>query len=212
MQPTIFSITAFAFAKAVPLKIAADRGRFAFALLPGAYDVAERFLLGRRDVHGGERAGAKRESEITGIAAVGLDPVAGAFGDQRGRRHDAVLGLTAQVALEPEPARARLVDELQASAPGEFLDQAINRILLGADGPDIDGWVHRDATHTGDGDGVFVNVETDEDSGIVSHADLRMREPTLSVHNRRSCGSGNALTRDKGLAEVSALPRESHTV
>jgi len=57
-----------------------------------------------------------------------------------------------------------------------------------------------------------MNVETDEDGGIVSHADLRMREPTLNVPKRRSCGTGTALTRDKGLAEVSALPRESHTV
>jgi len=41
------------------------------------------------------------------------------------------------------------------------------------------------------------------------HAEVH---PTVSVSNRRSCGSGTSLTRDKGLAEVSALPRESHTV
>ena len=57
-----------------------------------------------------------------------------------------------------------------------------------------------------------MNIESDEDGGIVLHADLRMRKPTLSVPNRRSCGSGHPLTREHGLAEVSASLCESHTV
>jgi hypothetical protein len=35
------------------------------------------------------------------------------------------------------------------------------------------------ASDASDRDGVFVNVESDEDGGIVSYADLRMREPTF---------------------------------
>ena len=35
----------------------------------------------------------------------------------------------------------------------------------------------RFVSDAGDGDGILVNIEADEDGGIVTHADLRMREP-----------------------------------
>jgi hypothetical protein len=58
----------------------------------------------------------------------------------------------------------------------------------------------------------LVNIQTDEQRAFVFHADLRMRGTTLSVERPRSCGSGQKLTRDKDLAEVSPSASESHTV
>jgi hypothetical protein len=188
------------------------RGDVAFALLPGAYDVAKRFFLRSRDVHGGQGTGAQREGEVASVEPIGLDAHAGSTRDQRGRGDEALLPDRLQVALQPKTARPRFIDELQRATPGEFLDEAIDCILLRADRTDIHRWLGRTATDARCGDGVFVNIEADEDGGIVSHADLRLREPDLSVHNRRSCGSGLRPIRDHGLSEVSASFSESHTV
>jgi len=74
--------------------------------MPGAHDVAERFLLGGRDVHGRERAGPQGKSEIAGIAPVGLDALPRALRDQRRCGHDAVLAFAVQVPLQPESAES----------------------------------------------------------------------------------------------------------
>jgi hypothetical protein len=71
----------------------------------------------------------------------------------------------------------REIDELQRTASGQLLEESIDHVLLSADGADVDGYVGRIRSNAGDSDGVFVDIETDEDGGIVSHADLRMREP-----------------------------------
>jgi hypothetical protein len=113
-----------------------------------------------------------------------------------------------QITLQPEPTGPGL-DEAQRSAAGELFDQPIDGVLLGTE---VERWLGRIVADAGSRDGVFMDVGSDEDGGIVVYADLRMGKPTVSVSNRRSRGSGNSLTRDHGLAEVSALLRESHTV
>lgn len=87
-------------------------GDVALALLPGTYDVTKRFLLGRRDVHRGERAGAQCEGEIASIAAISFDAFAGTLRYQRRRSNQAPLVLGAKVTLEPEAAGTSLVDEV----------------------------------------------------------------------------------------------------
>jgi len=154
-------------------------GDIALALLPGAYDVPECFLRRCWDVDRGGRTGSQCERKIASIAPVGLHAISGTFGDQRRSGNDALLAPFAQVALKPEPAGAGLVNELQTSATGEFLDQSIDCILLSAEGAQIDRLLARAGADAGCRDGVFVNVESDEDGGIVFHADLRMREPTF---------------------------------
>jgi len=81
-----------------------------------------------------------------------------------------------QVALQPEAAESGFVDEAQGSAAGELLDQPIDGVLLCADLAEIDGWLSGVAADARGGDGVFVNVQSDEDGGIVFHADLRFEE------------------------------------
>jgi hypothetical protein len=154
------------------------RGDVALALLPGAHDIAKRLLLGGWNMHGGERAGTQREREIARIAPIGLDAFAGALGDQRRGGHDTVLALVAQVTLQPEATGPGFVDEAQRSTTGELLDQPIDRVLLGAKGAEIEGLLGRVAADTGGRDGIFVNVQSDEDGGIVVHADLRLRKPS----------------------------------
>ena len=128
-------------------------------------------------MHGGERAGAQRKREIARIAPIGLDAFTGAFRDQRRGGHDAVLAALAQVTLQPEAAGPGFVDEAQCPAAGEFLDQPIDRVLLCAAGAEIERLLGRAAPEARSCEGVFVNVQSDEDGGIVFHADLRLRKP-----------------------------------
>ena len=113
-------------------------GDLPLALLPGPHHVAKRLLLRTRDVHRGQRAGAQPQDEVAGIAPIGLDAVTGATRDQRGRGDQAALALASQVPMQPEAARPGFVDELQRTVASQLGEHPIDRILLGADGGDID--------------------------------------------------------------------------
>lgn len=104
--------------------------------------------------------------------------------------HDARQTYTGQVVVQPEAARTGFLHELQAAAAGELLEQPAGGILLCAHGTRINNRCIVSRIETGSGDGVLVHIESDENSGIVYAADLR----------------------GAGIAEVSAWPRESHTV
>jgi hypothetical protein len=87
----------------------------------------------------------------------------------------------------------------------------IDRAPLSADATEVDPWCNGTRADAGRRHGVFVNIETDEDDGIVSQADFHLRKP-LRVMNRRSRRSGLRPIPDHGLSEVSASRSESHTV
>jgi len=87
-------------------------GDIALALLPRPHDVAKRFLLRSRDVHGGQSASAQREGEVASVEPIGLDMHTGSTWNQGGSGDEAMLSDRAQVALQPEATRPRFVDEL----------------------------------------------------------------------------------------------------
>nr|AAL24538.1 orf143EGC136 [uncultured bacterium] len=105
------------------------------------------------------------------IAPVGRDPIAGLTCNQRGRTHGAIEALGSEVAIYRIPAGAGLVDETHAGALGTHADTQPIQItlqhpevaqILDLTGPDgISGH-----------DRVFVNIQPDEDGGIVTHAGL----------------------------------------
>jgi hypothetical protein len=51
-----------------------------------------------------------------------------------------------------------------------------------------------------------VDIQAYKNGAIVCHADLRTGNRPMSADHSRSCGSGVTLTREIGLAEVSASP------
>jgi len=104
---------------------------------------------------------AQEPGQRQGIAAVGLDPVAGLARDQR--RGDDVAGHArpGEVPIQPVPARAGLPDEHQPRGLGlELPEQRDDVALSGPDpaqGHDLGAAVLR---RVGDGDGLLVGVET----------------------------------------------------
>ena len=74
----------------------------------GATQVAHAFLGGRRDGDGGELTGAMQPGQTSGVAAVGLDPVARALGDQGGGQD--LLGLAQP--FDQAPDRVSVVEDL----------------------------------------------------------------------------------------------------
>jgi hypothetical protein len=98
-------------------------------VIEAADEVARALELGRGRRHEDERAGAIQAHELLGVAPVGLDPVAGANGDQRRRDHVARDAEAAEQAQQVIAARPRLVGHGQAFGPGEALDQPADRAL-----------------------------------------------------------------------------------
>ena len=146
-------------------------GDIALGLLPGTDDVAELLLVGGGNVDEGESTVFEAEGEVAGVTAVGFDALTGLLRDQGGGGDAAVQALGGEVAMQPEAARAGLVN--QFGAPGQFFEHAIDGVLLRAEGAEIgDGGFGLGADERG-GNGVLVHIQSDIDSGIVHGADLR---------------------------------------
>ena len=88
-------------------------GAQADGIFPRADEIAQRFVVGRRDVDRGELAGAMQPGERVAIAPIGLDPIAAALRHARGIDDLAVLPLGGELAMDPKPARAGLIHEAQ---------------------------------------------------------------------------------------------------
>jgi len=122
------------------------------------------------DVDRGQIAAGHEPGQGDGVAAVGLDPIAGLARDER--RGDDVAGqaLEGQVAVQPVPAGAGLVDEHQLGALAlKLADHGVDVALPRADG--APGYRAGGAiiARVRDGDGVLVDVETDVQCATVSH-------------------------------------------
>ena len=136
----------------------------------GAGEVADRFVLDRWDVDGGEITGAQQACEFDRVAAVGLDAVAGFLRDERGSDDETVETLPRQVAMEHVAAGASLVGEDEAgSLRVEPADELVDVALTGADGADEGDLGVAVLASVSDRDGVFVHIETDEKGGRLVH-------------------------------------------
>ena len=98
--------------------------------------VADGFILDRRDIHRGEIARPHQASQLHGIPPIGLYPVACFFRNQRWSNHPTLELLLHQIPIQPVAAGARFIDEDQLLGFGlELTDQLVNVALAGADIP-----------------------------------------------------------------------------
>ena len=77
--------------------------------------VPKRFILHLGHVDRGEVPRASQAGQFASISAVSFAPIAGLFGDQRGRDDPADLACFCQVAVEPIATRAGCIDKDKAS-------------------------------------------------------------------------------------------------
>ena len=77
------------------------------------HEIAQRFVVGGRDVDRGELLGAMETCQSLAIVPVGFDPVATALRHTRRIHDDAVLTLGREVPVDPKPTRPALVDEAE---------------------------------------------------------------------------------------------------
>ena len=163
-------------------------------------------------MHEAQGARPQGQRQVLGIAPVGLDPVTRFLRDQRGSGHHAIQRLASQVAVQPEAARAGLVNQLQSAHATELVQQPIDRVLLGTHAAQINNRIGGLCSHASRCDRVLMDIQPNIDGGIVHFADLRTQGIPMVSPFAGSCGSGPALTHDNGPAEVSARACESHTV
>ncbi len=107
-------------------------------VLAGTRKIADRLVLGLGDIEGSELAGAMEPGERFGIAAIGLDAIAGSAWDLRGADDGTGDLLFAQESIDLESARAGLVDEpelavLASQPPEQFGD----RLQVAGDGAEV---------------------------------------------------------------------------
>src|SRR5262245_38369577 len=89
--------------------------------------IAGGFFLLRRNVNGGERAGAIQHGKLACIAAVSLDAIAGPPRNQRGRDHIAWHVVSGECPLQFEATRAGFVAAGARSLALDARDEAQNR-------------------------------------------------------------------------------------
>lgn len=135
----------------------------------GANQIADGFIGGIGDIDGGEFAGAVEAGELIGIAAVGLDAVAGLAGNLGGGDENATITVPVQAAGEGKPMRSGFVSTAQFGARMRGLEfgEEFEHVVMGAADDPVTpnlGGVRRRETH---GDGIGVNIKTGEqDAGV----------------------------------------------
>ena len=83
-------------------------------VLSAAEEIPGSFFLLAGNVNGGERAGAVENRELGRVAPIGLDAIAGAPRDERGRDHVTGDALGREGALQFKPARPCLIAALDS--------------------------------------------------------------------------------------------------
>jgi hypothetical protein len=118
----------------------------------------------------GEVPRAHQAGQFERIAAVGVDPIAGRFGDERGRDNPADRTFLGQRAIEPIPARASCRDKDELLTLGlQLTDECITVPWAGpnvAAGDDLSG-VFFGAL--GDRKRVFMDLQTDGEWARLLH-------------------------------------------
>ena len=138
--------------------------------IAGPTEIAERFVVDRRHVHAREIARAEQPREFDRIASVRFHFVAGLLRDQRGRHDLTGEPLGDQVAIEGVAARAGLVRKhqrgrLRLQPPDQFVEVRLAR----ADRAEKHRRVGALPLRMGDGDRIFMDVETDEKRSRLCH-------------------------------------------
>jgi hypothetical protein len=132
-------------------------------IFSGAREITDRLVLDLRDIYGREVTGSQESSELYGILAVGLDPLAGFPGDEGRCGDEAGIALPFQVAVEVVSAWAGFIgeDELRCLGP-EPADELVDVRCAGTDRADIGGLRLRFIGNVSDRDLLLVHIETNE--------------------------------------------------
>ena len=101
--------------------------------------VTNGFIFDLGHIDRGEVPRAHQAGQLDGVTAVGFDPIAGLFGDQRGRDDPADMAFFGQIAIEPVPTGAGFIDKDEMFAFGlQLPDELIDVTLSGTDGAEGD--------------------------------------------------------------------------
>ena len=123
--------------KEEPAEPVAGPGEILDHVTARATQVAHSLLGGRRDGDGSELTGPVQPGQSSGVAAVGLDPIARALGDQGGGHHVAAHPHRSEQALEVITGRARLVAGPDLLGLAQPFDQASDRVSVVEDLVDL---------------------------------------------------------------------------
>jgi hypothetical protein len=85
-------------------------------IFAGADEIAQGFIIGRRDVDGGQLASTMQPGQSGAITSIRLDPITAPLRHARGIDDDAVFSLAREIAVDPEPAGAHLMHKPQPPA------------------------------------------------------------------------------------------------
>ena len=131
-------------------------------LFPRPTQVADRFIVDGRHIHGGEVPGAHEPGQLHGVTPVGFDPVARLFGKQRGSNHPADIVFFGQITREPIPTRAGFIDKdqvfgLRLQLPNQSVDVTLSR-AKGPQGDALGVMIFSDVGHS---DRLFMHIHSD---------------------------------------------------
>jgi len=99
-----------------------------------AHEFSDRLVARIRDPDRSEFPGTVQLGQSLRVAAVGLDPVAGAFWDQRGRDHDAIAPERGELPIQTITCRTGFVAEDQPPVPlPQLRNQAFDRLRRAVD-------------------------------------------------------------------------------
>jgi hypothetical protein len=157
---------------AQPEGLQAGRGGLAIPerLRTRAGAVAERLVLGRRDIDRGQLAGTHQAGERGGVTAIGLDAGAGWLRDQCGGHDPAPPLLAAASARAPGPPGPSVVDEdARWGVRGQGAEQCVNVALAGAETPPADVCSVLRLASIRHRDGLLVPIQPDRQYARVTH-------------------------------------------
>ena len=128
-----------------------------------AAQIPDRLIGGIRHIHRRKVAGTEQAGELFGIPPVGLDFVSGLLRDQRGGHHHAGDPELLQPPRDHEPARPRLVADVQRVLPvsPDPAQELFQRVEVVGDRPRLADFPGTPSFGHGGGDRFFVDIEPD---------------------------------------------------
>lgn len=158
--PTALAVVAASVAEEEALDALTAGAEFLDGAEPGADQVPHGLVGLVRHMDEGEFAGPEQAREVAGVAAVGLDAIAGLLGNLGRRDHTDGDPLGGEVAREPEAGRPGLVDVTDLGTVGRKLGvQTVEGVGRGRDGA-VDS-NRFDALGDANGKGFSMDIEGD---------------------------------------------------
>lgn len=145
-------------------------GLRAFGVFARTAKIADGFVFGVRYVDRFQLASTMQPGQHLGIAPVGLDPVAGALRDTRGRHHGAVDATRCEVSMQGVAAGAGFVNHVQRPAfAHELPEHPIHVRQAAADGPIVAHLAPRPGDCQGNVNRILVYVHPDVNCARLGH-------------------------------------------